>query len=119
VLNLLCAVGLWQHLHPGRAGTSGPLLIGGYGLGLVLIGVCVSDPANGFPLGTLAATQPGAVHALGWLVLFVRFFLARHDWGWALSLLMSALLLLGLFFASFPNASSLVVVKVLCTAQEC
>jgi hypothetical protein len=102
VLNLLFAVGLWRRLPPGRAGTWGPLLIGGYGLGLVLVGVCVTDPVNGFPLGTIAATQPswhGAVHALGGLVVFVmlaaalgvfvRSFLARREWRWALYLLVS------------------------------
>jgi hypothetical protein len=147
VLNLLFAVGLWRRLHPGRAGTWGPLLIGGYGLGLVLVGVCVTDPVNGFPLGTIAAAQPswhGAVHALGGLVVFVmlaaalgvfvRSFLARREWRWALYLLVSALLLLGLFVAGFTNAefvartlrlatslgwmaSSLVAVKLLRTPQ--
>jgi hypothetical protein len=120
VLNLLYAVGLWRRLHPGRAGTWGPLLIAGYGLGLVLVGVCVTDPANGFPLGSLAATQPswhGAVHALGGLVLFlmlaaalsvfVRYFVARRNWKWAAYLLVSVLLLLGLFFAGFTNAEFL------------
>jgi hypothetical protein len=147
VLNLLFAVGLWRRLHPGRAGTWGPLLLGGYGLGLVLVGVCVTDPVNGFPLGSIAATQPswhGAVHALGGLVVFVmlasalavfcRYFLARHEWRWAAYLLVSALLLLVLFFAGFTNAefvartlrlatglgwmaSSLVAVKVLRTPE--
>src|SRR5437899_8471255 len=37
VLNLLYAVGLWRRLHPGRAGTWGPLLIGAYGLGLIWV----------------------------------------------------------------------------------
>ncbi len=37
VLNLLYAVGLWRRLHPGPAGTWGPLFIGAYGLGLLLV----------------------------------------------------------------------------------
>src|SRR5215467_703707 len=51
MLNLLYAVGLWRRLHPGRAGTWGPLLVGAYGLGLVLVGVFTTDPIPGFPPG--------------------------------------------------------------------
>jgi hypothetical membrane protein len=46
VLNLLFAAGLWRRLHPGRAGTWGPLLIGAYGLGLMVAGVFRDDPAE-------------------------------------------------------------------------
>src|SRR3989441_6541332 len=58
VLNLLYAVGLWRRLHTGRAGTWGPILIGAYGLGLILVGIFRTDPANGFPPGVTAATHP-------------------------------------------------------------
>ncbi|GHO88637.1 DUF998 domain-containing protein [Dictyobacter formicarum] len=111
VLNLLYAVGLWRRLHPGRAGTWGPLLIGAYGLGLVTVGFCRTDPANGFPPGSLAGTGPswhGAIHALGALfvfvvlaaalAVFVRLFLAHKERGWALYCLASAVLLLLCFF---------------------
>lgn len=73
LLNLLYAVGLWRRLHPGRGGTWGPILIGAYGLGLILVGIFRTDPANGFPPGVPAATQPswhGAIHALGALLSF-------------------------------------------------
>jgi hypothetical protein len=46
------AIGLWRVLHPGRGGTWAPLLVGGYGLGLIAGGVFVADPALGFPPGT-------------------------------------------------------------------
>jgi Protein of unknown function (DUF998) len=46
------AVGLRRVLHPGRGGTWAPLLVGGYGLGLIAGGVFVADPALGFPPGT-------------------------------------------------------------------
>src|SRR5437588_3648137 len=111
VLNLLYAVGLWRRLHPGRAGTWGPLLIGAYGFGLILVGVFRTDPANGFPPGTIASTQPswhGAIHALGALftflmlaaalAVFVRLFLARKERWWAFYCLSSAVLLLLFFF---------------------
>lgn len=115
-LNLLYAVGLWRRLHPGRAGTWGPLLIGVYGLGLLVVGVCRTDPAEGFPVGVRAATHPswhGAIHALGALVIFVvlaaalavfvRYFLVRKEQGWALYCLASAVLLLGFFLAGMVH----------------
>jgi uncharacterized membrane protein YhaH (DUF805 family) len=46
------AVGMRRVLHPGRGGTWGPLLVGVYGLGLIMGGVFVADPALGFPPGT-------------------------------------------------------------------
>jgi hypothetical membrane protein len=118
VLNLLYAAGLWRRLHPGRAGTWGPLLIGAYGLGLIVVGVFRTDPANGFPPGVVAPTQPswhGAIHALGGLFVFVvlaaalavfaRFFLARKERGWAFYFLTSAVLLLVIFFWGFTAAA--------------
>src|SRR5215469_10670071 len=96
VLNLLYAAGLWRRLHPGRAGTWGPLLIGAYGLGLLVVGVFRTDPALGFPPGVPAATGlswHAAIHTLAGLFLFamlaaalgvfVRFFLERKERGWA------------------------------------
>ena len=90
-LNLCYAWGLWRRLHPGRAGTWGPILIGVYGLGLVTVGVFRTDPSNGFPPGVIETTGPswhGAIHALGGLftflvlaaalAVFVRFFLATQ-----------------------------------------
>src|SRR5215471_7677234 len=111
VLNLLYAAGLWRRLHPGRAGTWGPLLIGAYGLGLIVVGVFRTDPSQGFPPGVSAPSQSswhGAIHALGGLFIFivlaaalavfVRFFLAHKERGWAFYCLASAVLLLLFFF---------------------
>ena len=116
VLNLLYAVGLWRRLHPGPAGTWGPILIGAYGLGLVLVGVFTTDPINGFPPGAVAPTGPswhGAIHALGALFTFMtltaalavlgRFFLARKERGWALYCFAIAVILLVLFFGGFTS----------------
>jgi hypothetical protein len=144
VLNLLYAVGLWRRLHPGRAGTWGPILIGAYGLGLLAVGVFRTDPANGYPPGAVAATQPswhGVIHALGGLFIFivltaalgvfVRFFLARKERGWALYCLASAIMLLVLFFGGINSpvlmartlrlatligwmAASVIAIKLLC-----
>src|SRR5260370_8549113 len=74
VLNLLYAIGLWSRLHPGRAGTWGPILIGAYGLGLIAVGVFTTDPANGFPPAVIAPPGPSwhcAIHALPPLCLFL------------------------------------------------
>lgn len=117
-LNLLFAVGLWRQLHPGRAGTWGPILIGAYGLGLIIVSIFRTDPSNGFPPGIPAATHPswhGAIHALGGLfvfvmlaaalAVFVRLFLARKEYWWAFYCLASAVLLLFIFFTGFTSAA--------------
>ncbi|HMA35488.1 MAG TPA: DUF998 domain-containing protein [Chloroflexia bacterium] len=147
VLNLFYAVGLWRRLHPGPAGTMGPLLIGVYGLCLILVGVFTTDPAQGFPPGVPAATQPswhGIIHALGGLftfvsltaalLVFVRLFLARKERGWAAYLLTSAVLILVIFFGGFTDATlmartlrlatligwlaaSVIAIKLLCTTK--
>ena len=124
VLNLLYAVGLWRRLHTGRAGTWGPILIGAYGLGLLLVSLFRTDPSNGFPPGAITPTQPswhGFIHGLGGLFIFVvltaalavftRFFLARKERGWAFYCLASAVLILLLFFGSFT--STVLVARVL------
>jgi hypothetical protein len=49
---LLSAFGTRRALHPGRASTWGPILIGAFGVALVGGGVFVADPALGFPPGT-------------------------------------------------------------------
>jgi hypothetical protein len=145
VLNLLYAGGLWRRLHPGRAGTWGPLLIGAYGFGLIAVGVFRTDPVKGFPPGAIASTGPswhGAIHALGGLFVFVvlaaalgvfvRFFLARKERWWAFYCLASAVLIILFFFGSFTSAvltarflrlgtlvgwmaASVIAIKLLCT----
>ena len=118
VLNLLYAVGLWRRVHPGRGGTWAPVLMATYGLGLVVVGILRTDPANGFPPGVPAPTHPswhGAIHAAGAgvvflllgaaLLVFVRLFLARKERGWAVYCLASAVLILLIFFTGFTNAA--------------
>lgn len=117
-LNLCYAWGLWRRLHPGRAGTWGPILVGVYGLGLVTVGVFRTDPSNGYPPGVPAVSQPswhGAIHALvalftflalaAALGVFVRFFLARQERWWAFYCLASAVLILVIFFGGIANAT--------------
>jgi hypothetical protein len=144
VLNLLYAWGLRRRLHPGRAGTWGPILIGAFGLGLITVGVFRTDPANGYPPGVVTPAHPswhGAIHALvagltfvavsAAIAVFVRFFLARNERWWAFYCLASAILMLVIFFGGISNpilaartlrlaaligwmAASLIAVRLLC-----
>jgi uncharacterized protein DUF998 len=148
VLNLGYAVGLWRALHPGRAGTWGPLLVGLYGLGLVVVGIFTTDPANGFPPGVAAPAEPsvhGIIHALGGLFtflslsaalgVFARLFLSRNEYVWAAYCGLSAVAMLGVFFGGINNpelmartlrlamfvgwmAASLIAIKLLSTPQR-
>ncbi len=116
VLNLFYAVGLRRALHPGRGCFWGPVLIGAYGLLLIAVGVFRTDPANGFPPGTPAATQPswlGIIHALGGLFIFLvlaaamyvfsRYFFGRKERWWAFYCLASGILLLVVFFGGINS----------------
>lgn len=66
-------------MHPGRAGTWGPLLVGIFGLGLIIGGVFVTDPDLGFPPGVPPAKDPSwqsMVHNIGPGVAFDALLLA-------------------------------------------
>jgi hypothetical protein len=52
LLVVACAGGVRRAMHPGRAGTWGPILVLGVGVGLVAGGAFLADPYLGFPLGT-------------------------------------------------------------------
>jgi len=88
LLAVAFSVGTRRVLRPGRGGTWGPLLLGGYGLGLIAGGVFVPDPALGFPPGAPAdipdqlswhAVAHGFAPALAFLSLVVAcFVLARR-----------------------------------------
>lgn len=98
LLAIAFAMGSRRVLHPGRAGTWGPLLLGLYGVGLVAGGVFVADPGAGFPPGAPEGAPEqlswhGALHAvappLAFLSLIVacfvlaRRFSAAGERGWA------------------------------------
>ena len=114
VLNLLCAVGIWRSLHGGPSGTLGPIFVGLHGLLLVVVGVSVTDPVNGFPPGAVAPPTPsthGIIHAGGALWVFVtcagalavlvRHFLDTRERAWVVYCGASAVLMLAIFFSSF------------------
>ncbi len=68
------AVGLRRIWRTGRASVWGPLLIGLFGLGLLIAGGCVADPGGGYPPGAPLNGNPqtwhGWVHGINGAVLF-------------------------------------------------
>ncbi len=68
------AVGLRRMWRTGRASVWGPLLIGLFGLGLLIAGVFVTDPGGGYPPGAPVNGTPqtwhGWVHGINGLLLF-------------------------------------------------
>ena len=69
------AFGLAQLLASGSGSTWGPRLIGAVGLGFVIAGVFVTDPALGYPPGTAAGlprapSWHGAIHLVGAMLVF-------------------------------------------------
>ena len=81
LLSVAFAVGLRRVLHPGRGSTWGPLLLGGYGVGLIAGGVFVADPALGFPPGAPAGIPDqlswhAALHAIAPLLAFLSLIVA-------------------------------------------
>ena len=68
------AVGLRRMWRTGRGSVWGPLLIGLFGLGLLLAGVFVIDPGEGYPPGAPTSgslqTWHGWIHGINGLLLF-------------------------------------------------
>ena len=58
------AIGTRFLLRGGRGGTWGPILLAGYGLGLIGAGLFLADPARGFPPGTPAGATQMSRHVL-------------------------------------------------------
>jgi hypothetical membrane protein len=76
LLVLVAAAGIRRALRGGRAGTWGPLLLAGYGGGLLVAGLFTPDPALGFPPGApagMAATMSGhaLLHTIAFFVAFI------------------------------------------------
>ena len=92
------AVGMRRTLHPGRAGTWGPILLALSGLGMLGGAVFTADPMDGFPPGTplgppTSMTTFGTLHFVAGMVGFIswiamcfvvaRRFRAEGERGWA------------------------------------
>ena len=81
LLAILCAFGMRRILRGGPGGTWGPLLIGTYGLGMIIAGLFPPDPSLGFPPGAPAGitgtmSQNAVMHGVGFFVAFISLTLA-------------------------------------------
>lgn len=98
LLYVAFGAGMRRMLHPGRAGTWGPLLMGAFGTGLVIAGLFRTAPGWGYPQGapTGLPTDAGVsytLHGIGFFVVlisliaacsvFTRRFAALGERGWA------------------------------------
>lgn len=115
-LVIAAAVGLRRALRTRRGHTWGPLLLAGYGLGLIGAGLFSADPAFGFPAGTPADANSiswhGVLHiltaALGFAALigscgvFSRRFAAEQRTGWSAYSLVTGIV----FLAGFVGVAS-------------
>jgi Protein of unknown function (DUF998) len=111
LLTLACAFGMRRVLSPGRGRIWGPLLLAGYGVGLIAAGAFVADPALGFPPGTPADAHSVSWHGLlhlisgsvGFLsliaacIVFARRFARLGQRGWAAYSMATGVI----FFAAF------------------
>lgn len=116
LLMLAFAVGLRRALGSGRGSRWGPLLLAGYGLGLLAAGVFVTDPLLGYPPGTPSGPNAtvswhGTLHNLAGLVAFASlsaacFVLARRfaaqpaGRGWAVYCMVTGVAVLACFVAA-------------------
>ncbi|GAA3388698.1 DUF998 domain-containing protein [Cryptosporangium minutisporangium] len=130
-LLIAAGAGLWRTLGPGRSVGWGSALIAGFGVGMIVAGVFVTDPGAGFPAGAPAGaperfTWHGALHEIGFVVaslcwtaaavLFLVRFLRRRRWvaSAATAVTFSAVLTL----AAWPDLDGLSVRLVVATALQ-
>jgi hypothetical protein len=98
------ATGLRRALNAQKGGTWGARLLTIFGAGLVLSGVFVADPANGFPLGTpdlvSTPTWHGILHGVGALgvdafaiacLVLARHFHTRRSRTWTIACIATGL----------------------------
>lgn len=125
------AVGLRRTLRRGRGRTWGPLLVGGFGVGLALAGVFVTDAGAGFPVGAPEGAPAhvswhGVLHEVGFglaqlcwaaaTVVLARRFASQRRWGWTTACL--AGLVGALTIVGWPDLNSFAVRATVATAVE-
>lgn len=116
---VLCfAIGFRRIFRTGRGSLWGPLLLGAFGVGLIVAGLFVTDPSLGYPVGTQGngpQTLHGTIHGIAGLICFISvaiasFVVARRfagdpAWkGWALYSTITGIVVLAFFVASLTVA---------------
>jgi len=108
------AIGLRQVFQTGRGSVWGPILLGVFGVSLIVAGLFVTDPSLGYPLGTHGSgpqTLHGTIHGVAGLIAFsslpiasfvmARRFVGDPNWkGWALYSIVTGVLVIVFFIAS-------------------
>lgn len=89
LLTMACAMGLRQALPGGWGAVAAPLLVGLYGVGLVMAGVFPAPVGMGFPPGTpddLAPvmTTSAKLHSVAFMVAFSSMILASFVLAWTM-----------------------------------
>ena len=114
LLTLCFAVGLRQILRTGRSSVGGPIMLGIFGVALIIAGIFVTDPRLGYPVGTHSSgpqTLHGTIHGVAGLIAFsslaiASFVMARRfasdpDWkGWTLYSFITGVLIAVFFIAA-------------------
>ncbi len=105
LLAIAAAFGVRRRLKGEKGGTWGALLVGTFGLGLLVAGIFMADPGFGFPPGAPAGpTMPmsghASLHAVGFFIsmlslivncfVFVRRFASTGQRGWLVYSVVSA-----------------------------
>lgn len=114
LLTLGFAIGVRQVFRTGRGSVWGPILLGVFGVALIVAGIFVTDPSLGYPPGTHSngpQTLHGTIHGVNGIITFgtlaiacfvmARRFAGDADWkGWALYSLVTGILVVASFISA-------------------
>jgi hypothetical membrane protein len=114
LLTLCFAIGLRQVFRTGKSSVWGPILLGVFGVSLMVAGVFVTDPGMGYPPSTHSSgpqTLHGTIHGINGIIAFgslaiacfvmARRFAGDPNWkGWAFYSLVTGILVVFSFIAA-------------------
>ncbi len=132
VLVLLGAIACRGVLRGQAAGTWGPPLLALYGIGLIGAGVCIADPAQDFPPGSVpfqSMSRSGLLHfvfgGIGFYAMiaacfvFARRFFRQHERGLAWWSVATAVFFFGAFSGVASGSKSAAVMLTFYVAVAC